>query len=92
MADGKKELAAADDPGADASGAERWYAILLLAQGWTVEALERYPLTVGRWASAFVEGEPAGLIFEQTGGSPALDEARRVELKGAVQHRPPRRI
>ena len=41
MADGKKELAAADVPGADASGAERWYAILLLAQGWTVEALER---------------------------------------------------
>ncbi len=49
-------------------------------------------LTVGRWASAFGEGEPTGLIFEQTGGSPPLDEARQVELKGAVQHRPPRRI
>ena len=40
---------------------ERWYAILLLAQGLTAaataEALERDPHTIG-------------LIFEQTGGSP----------------------
>ena len=52
----------------------RWYAILLLAQGWTAsatgEALERDPHTVGRWASAFGEGRPAALIFEQTGGPP----------------------
>ena len=51
---------------------ERWYAILLLAQGWTAsataEALERYPHTIGRWASSFGEGGPAALIFEQTGG------------------------
>ena len=36
---------------------ERWYAILLLAQGLTAaataEALERDPHTIGRWASAF---------------------------------------
>ena len=36
---------------------ERWYAILLLAQGWTAtataEALERNPHSIGRWASAF---------------------------------------
>ena len=31
---------------------ERWYAILLLAQGWTAEALERDPHTIGRWAGA----------------------------------------
>ena len=35
---------------------ERWYAILLLAQGWR--------------ASAFGEGGPRALIFEQTDGSP----------------------
>ena len=40
---------------------ERWYAILLLAQGLTAaataEALER-PHTIGRWASAVGEGGP----------------------------------
>ena len=53
---------------------ERWHAVWLLAQGWTAvataEALERDPHTIGRWASAFGEGGPAGLMFEQTGGSP----------------------
>ena len=53
---------------------ERWYALLLLAQGWTVsataEALERDPHTIGRWVVAFGEGGPRALIFEQTGGSP----------------------
>ena len=53
---------------------ERWYAMLLLAQGLTAaataEALERDPHTIGRWASAFGEGGPVALIFEQTGGSP----------------------
>ena len=65
--------AAADDSGADAER-ERWYAIMLLAQGLTAaataEALERDPHTIGRWASAFGEGGPAALMFEQTGGSP----------------------
>ena len=53
---------------------ERWYALLLLTQGWTgsavAEALERDPHTIGRWAVAFGEGGPAALIFEQSGGSP----------------------
>ena len=53
---------------------ERWYAMLLLAQGRTAsstaEALERDPHTIGRWLAAFGEGGPAALIFEQTGGSP----------------------
>ena len=31
---------------------------------------ERDPHTIGRWASAFGEGGPAALIFEQSGGSP----------------------
>ena len=53
---------------------ERWYAMLLLAQGRTAaataEALKRDPHTIGRWAAAFGEGGPAALIFEQSGGSP----------------------
>ena len=53
---------------------ERWYAILLLAQGWTssatAQALERDPHTIGRWVSAFGKGGPAALIFEQSVGSP----------------------
>ena len=73
---------------------ERWYAILLLAQGWTssatAQALERDPHTIGRWVSAFGKGGPAALIFEQSGGSPppALDEAQQAELKAAVQKLP----
>ena len=53
---------------------ERWYAMLLLAQGWTAsataEALERDPHTIGRWVAAFGLGGPKALIFEQSGGSP----------------------
>ena len=72
---------------------ERWHAIWLPAQGWTAsataEALERNPHTIGRWASAFGEGGPASLIFEQTGGSPpVLGEAEQAALKGAVQQPP----
>ena len=74
MANGSQGSAAADDSGADTPERERWYAILLLAQGLTAadtaEALERDPHTIGRWAAAFGEGGPAGLMFEQTGGSP----------------------
>ena len=36
----------------------------------TAQAVERDPHTIGRWASAFGEGGPAALIFEQSGGSP----------------------
>ena len=47
---------------------ERWYALLLLAQGWTAssttDALGRDPHTIGRWAAAFGEGGPTALIFE----------------------------
>ena len=63
---------------------ERWYAILLFAQGFTAaaatEALERAPHTAGRWASAFSEGGPEALIFEQTGGFP---RPRRGRASGA---------
>ena len=53
---------------------ERWQALWLLAQGWTASAtaepLERNPHTIGRLASAFGEGGPGALMFEQSGGSP----------------------
>ena len=43
---------------------ERWYAMLLLAQGWTAsataEALERDPRTIGRWGAAFGPEGPTG--------------------------------
>ena len=71
---------------------ERWYAISLLAQGWTAtgvaEALERDPHTIGRWAAAFGEGGPAALIFEQSGGPPVLSETQQAELRAAVQELP----
>ena len=73
---------------------ERWYAMLLLAQGLTAaataEALERDPHTIGRWAAAFGEG-PAALIFAADWGfPPALDQAQQEELKGVVHNRQPR--
>ena len=75
MAYGYQGFAPAHDSGTHTQGARAlWQAIWLLAQGWTAaaaaEALERDPHTIGRWASAFGEGGPAALIFEQTGGSP----------------------
>jgi len=53
---------------------ERWHALWLLGRGWSAarvaEALERDPHTIGEWVAAFDRSGPAGLAFEQTGGSP----------------------
>jgi transposase len=53
---------------------ERWHALWLLTQGWTAaqvgEALGRDAHTIGDWMESFREQGPAGLAFEQTGGSP----------------------
>jgi len=53
---------------------ERWHAIWLLARGWSAaqvaEALERDAHTIGDWVEDFRQKGPAGLTFEQTGGSP----------------------
>jgi transposase len=53
---------------------ERWHAIWLLMQGWSAaqvaEALARDAHTIGDWAKDFREQGPAGLAFEQSGGSP----------------------
>ena len=71
---------------------ERWHAVWLLAQGWTAaavaQALERDAHTIGQWARAFAEGGPKALVFEQSGGPPALDVEQRDELKAAVPGSP----
>jgi transposase len=53
---------------------ERWHALWLLARGWSAaqvaEALERDAHTIGDWLEDFRERGPAGMSFEQTGGTP----------------------
>jgi len=53
---------------------ERWHALWLLSQDWSAarvaEALERDAHTIGDWLAAFERAGPAGMAFEQTGGSP----------------------
>jgi transposase len=53
---------------------ERWHALWLLARGWSAsevaDALERDAHTIGDWVEDFRQKGPAGLGFEQTGGSP----------------------
>ena len=85
LADGCQGFASADDSGAHAPGA--WYAILLLAQGARHLRRRRHwkgTLTpLDGWASAFGEGGPAALIFEQTGvPGPWLDAVGGVEGSG----------
>ena len=62
---------------------ERWHALWLLAQGWSAaqvaEALEHDAHTVGDWLADFKRVGPAGLAFEQTGGSPP-PSTRRSKL------------
>jgi transposase len=53
---------------------ERWHALWLLARGWSAaqvaKALERDAHTIGDWLEDFRERGPAGMSFEQTGGTP----------------------
>ena len=53
---------------------ERWHAVRLLARGWSAaqdaEELERDAHTIGDWAEESRQKGPAGLAFEQSGGSP----------------------
>jgi transposase len=53
---------------------ERWHAVWLLVRGWSAaqvaEALDRDAHTIGEWVEALRQMGPAGLSFEQTGGSP----------------------
>ena len=59
---------------------ERWHAVWLLARGWTAvqvaEALERDAHTIGIWADEFDAKGPAGLSFEQSGGTPPSSTRR----------------
>ena len=72
---------------------ERWYAILLLAQGLTAaataEALERDPHTIGRWGVGLRRGRACGPdIRADRWFPPALDQTQQEELKGAVEQPP----
>ena len=72
---------------------ERWYAILLLAQGWTAaataEMLERDPHTIGRWGVGLWRRRPQSIDFRADWGfPPALEPAQQEELKEAVQQLP----
>jgi hypothetical protein len=53
---------------------ERWHAVWLLARSWTpeqvAEALERDMRTIVEWRTDFEQQGPAGMSFEQSGGSP----------------------
>ena len=53
---------------------ERWHAVGLVTRGWSAarvaEALARDAHTIGEWLARFRASGPAGLIFEQSGGSP----------------------
>ena len=76
---------------------ERWYALWLLAQGWTAqataEALERDPHTIGRWHWTVVGRLRRGWahsldIRAVRWCPPALEAAQQAALKGAVQELP----
>jgi transposase len=53
---------------------ERGHALWLLGRGWSAvhvaEARERDAHTIGDWLGDFERLGPAGMVFEQTGGSP----------------------
>ena len=53
---------------------ERWHAVWLLARGWSPEqvseALGRDMRTIIEWRTDFEQQGPAGMSFEQSGGSP----------------------
>jgi hypothetical protein len=53
---------------------DRWHAVWLLARSWTpeqvAEALERDMRTIVEWRTDFEQQGPAGMSFEQSGGSP----------------------
>jgi transposase len=53
---------------------ERWHAVWLAVRGWSAarvaEAPERDAPTIGKWLAVCRDRGPAGLSFEQSGGSP----------------------
>ena len=85
---GCQGFASADDSGSPTPRErERWYALLLLAQGWTAaataETLERDPHTIGRWAVRLRRRRSRSVDFRAVRGfPPALGEAQQASLKG----------
>ena len=72
---------------------ERWYAMLLLAQGLTAaataEVLERDPHTVGALGRRLRRGRTHSVDVRAVRGlPPALGEAQQTDLKAAVQEPP----
>ena len=72
---------------------ERWYAMLLLAQGWTAaataEALEREPPHRRTVGCRLRQGRTHSVDVRAVRGfSPALGEAQQADLKAAVQEPP----
>ena len=68
---------------------ERWYAVWLLAQGWTAEALERDPTHHRPVGVGLRRGRACGPDIRAVRGvPPTLDERQREELKAAVQELP----
>ena len=63
---------------------ERWHALWLLAHDWSAaqvaEALGRDAHTIGDWLEVFRQQGPAGLAFEQTGGSPPPSARRNKPI------------
>ena len=60
---------------------ECWHGLWLLVQVWSVtqvaEALERDAHTIGDWLSSFRRAGAQGMVFEHTGGSPALNAGQQ---------------
>jgi transposase len=63
---------------------ERWHAVWLLVRGWpeaeVAEALERDLRTINEWRVDFERQGPAGMSFEQSGGSPPPSMLRNKPL------------
>ena len=60
--------------------------------GWTAAAvalaLNGMPILLAYRPGHFADGGPKALVFEQSGGPPALDVEQQAELKVAVQGSP----
>lgn len=63
---------------------ERWHAMWLLAQGWTVarvaEMVERDAHTIAAWLGEFDEKGPEALALVQSGGAPPPSTIRNRPL------------
>ena len=76
---------------------ESWHVLWLLAQGWTScdgspGVWTGMPTPCGQWTTAFAEGGPRALSFEQSGGSPRAERGSAGRIEGGAsrgRHRKP---